>query len=78
MVIGLFGLKSLNEDEEILRTPSLKEFVLKKRIWELEHEGTDVKILNTFGSLSLDKYLEVMGKSKEISNKRRGGLNKFS
>ena len=47
-----------------MRTPSLKEFVLKKRIWELQHEGADLNDFNTIGNLSLDKYLEIMGKKK--------------
>ena len=57
-----------------MRTPSLKEFVLKKRIWELQHEGADLNDFNTIGNLSLDKYLEVMGKKKQINKKRRGGI----
>ena len=61
-----------------MNTPSLKEFILKKRIWELEHEGMRVSIFNSFGSLSLDKYLEIMGKNRDTIRKRKGGINALS
>ena len=39
LVIGVLGVKSEDEDEEIKKTPSLKEFIYNKRIWELETSG---------------------------------------
>jgi hypothetical protein len=76
LVLGLTGARTLNEDEDIMRQPSLKEFVLRKRIWELENEESGkYDRINASGNITIAKFNEIMGVATAIVPRRRAGIS---